>query len=157
MYRPLNVAWLVLGFALVNQAGADELSTNTSATSALRGNTHVAINGAVVSDPWEDYFDPGLASSPAPCGEVCGEACSTDCACDCPTDCNDGLFTHLHHAPGNLVPHTPYCAEPKLYYYFRPYNWRHIPDQIESVLSFGGDPRHPYANREFEGIYEGLE
>ncbi len=62
-----------------------------------------------------------------------------------------------HHAPGDLHPHTPYVAHPQLYYYFRPYNWYHIPEQQESVMSYGGDPRHPYANHEFQGIYQGLE
>jgi len=62
-----------------------------------------------------------------------------------------------HHAPGDLYPHTPYVAHPHFYYYFRPYNWYHIPAQQESVMSYGGDPRHPYANREFQEIYHGLE
>ena len=100
-------------------------------------------------DPWAPC-DAECASSGAcqPSCEPCAPACPTD-------DC----FPPLRpcHAPGDLHPHTPYVAQPKVYYYFRPYQWRHVLQQQESVMSYGGDPRHPYANTEFLGIYEGLE
>jgi hypothetical protein len=53
--------------------------------------------------------------------------------------------------------HFPYIAEPKFYYYFRPYNWFHIPVQQDDVRAFGGDPRHPYDNRIFQSVYEQLD
>lgn len=56
-----------------------------------------------------------------------------------------------------MYPHIPYLAEPKTYYYFRPYNWFHIPRQQAEVLNYGADPRNPYANEVFKNIYEGLE
>jgi hypothetical protein len=52
--------------------------------------------------------------------------------------------------------HYIYFAEPKFYYYFRPYNWFHIPVQQDDVRAFGGDPRHPYDNRVFQSVYDQL-
>jgi len=44
------------------------------------------------------------------------------------------------------------------YYYFRPYNWFHIPDQQQEAANYNGDPRNPYDNRVvFDGLYDGLE
>jgi hypothetical protein len=108
-----------------------------------------------------EFAEPPALNPWAPCNAACAPSGACQPACDpcvpaCPTaDC----FPPLRpcHAPGNLHPHTPYVAHPKLYYYFRPYQWRHVLEQQESVMSYGGDPRHPYANTEFLGIYEGLE
>ena len=62
------------------------------------------------------------------------------------------------HSPGNMTQHIPYVAEPKNYYYFRPYNWFHIPDQQAEAAIYGTDPRNPYDNRVvFDDLYEGLE
>jgi hypothetical protein len=61
------------------------------------------------------------------------------------------------HSPGDMHGHIPYLAMPKNYYYFRPYQWFHIPEQQAEVTSYGGDPRHPYANREFEEVYQEFE
>jgi len=52
--------------------------------------------------------------------------------------------------------HLAYIAEPKFYYYFRPYNWFHIPVQQDDVRAFGGDPRDPYDNRMFQNVYQNL-
>jgi hypothetical protein len=62
------------------------------------------------------------------------------------------------HSPGNMTHHVPYIAVPKNYYYFRPYNWFHIPTQQIEANHYGADPRNVYDNRVvFEGLYEGLE
>ncbi len=58
--------------------------------------------------------------------------------------------------PGNLTGHIPYecCGT---YYYYRPYNWFHIPAQQAEVANYDGDPRNPYDNRPvFDGLYDGL-
>ena len=61
------------------------------------------------------------------------------------------------YSPGNMPQHFPYVAQPKNYYYLRPYNWFHIPDHQNEVTLYGGDPRHPYANNLFKEIYEEIE
>jgi hypothetical protein len=53
----------------------------------------------------------------------------------------------------DMPPHTPYRALPAEYYYFRPYNILHIPAHQEEVITYGEDPRMPYANRVFDDIY----
>jgi hypothetical protein len=61
-----------------------------------------------------------------------------------------------HHSTCDMPQHYIYFAEPKFYYYFRPYNWFHIPVQQDDVRAFGGDPRHPYDNRIFQSVYDQL-
>ncbi len=39
------------------------------------------------------------------------------------------------------------------YYYFRPYNHRHVAEQQQTVAKWGGDPRNPYANEVFRQVY----
>lgn len=74
----------------------------------------------------------------------------------CGLFCDDGLPCPWE-TTCNLVPHTPYYMKPKTYYYFRPYNWAHVWQQSEWAASWGGDPRHPYANEVFERVYRQLE
>jgi hypothetical protein len=147
MNRSLNQFCTLLGIlTLAVSAHADGLWNENSM--ALRAG-HGHANFAPPDSPPLGFCDPGMA---------CGSAsCDTVCPCDCPAECDTACLPRFHCHPGNLVPHTPYCAEPKLYYYFRPYSWHHVEEQVESVLRFGGDPRHPYANREFAEIYRGLE
>lgn len=57
---------------------------------------------------------------------------------------------------GDMPPHIPYIAQPKNYYYFRPYNHTHIPVQQQEVRIYGGDPRHPYDNKVLKNIYDGI-
>lgn len=91
--------------------------------------------------------------------------CSTGCSASCPHCGNSGcaldrLFWHglpnPHRSTCDMPQHYMYYAEPKFYYYFRPYNWFHIPVQQDDVRAFGGDPRHPYDNRIFKSVYEQL-
>jgi hypothetical protein len=156
MTRPLILCWTFWGFLLATGNPLPAEAVRKPSLPALRtGPTQADVVPAIASASRSaDYeanslaelvYEDGVAPQ---CGH--GPACGTpDCCAESP------LSPHV--APGNLVPHTPYLAEPKLYYYFRPYHWRHILEQQESVMRYGGDPRHPYANREFEGIYEGLE
>lgn len=55
--------------------------------------------------------------------------------------------------------HIPYIAEPKNYYYFRPYNWFHIPEHQREVMNHlpPGDPRNPYDARFMQDIYLQIE
>jgi hypothetical protein len=41
-----------------------------------------------------------------------------------------------------------------VYYYFRPYNFVHIPDQQAEGLSWGAGPYHPYSSNVFRRIYQ---
>jgi hypothetical protein len=76
-------------------------------------------------------------------------------------DCDYGLPAgHMPHgwcARGDMYPHYPYMAQPKFYYYFRPYQFFHIPRHQAEVLNYGGDPRNPYDNKIFRNIYDSLE
>lgn len=67
-----------------------------------------------------------------------------------------GGLPNPHRSTCDMPQHHYYFAEPKFYYYFRPYNWFHIPVQQDDVRAFGGDPRHPYDNRVFKSVYEQL-
>jgi hypothetical protein len=54
---------------------------------------------------------------------------------------------------GDMPPHYPYYPEMHGYYYFRPYNYVHVPQQQEFVGSYGGDRRDPYSHELFKVIY----
>ena len=54
---------------------------------------------------------------------------------------------------GDMPPHYAYYPEMHGYYYFRPYNYVHVPQQQEFVGSYGGDRRDPYSNELFKVIY----
>jgi hypothetical protein len=116
---------------------------------------------AVVEGPvYEGGCDGcGGCDSCQSCGGGCGECHTSPCCCK-------KLFYHLFHkgfypspcySPGNMPQHFPYIAAPKNYYYFRPYHWMHIADQQLEVERYGGDPRHPYKNDLFEGVYREIE
>ena len=56
-----------------------------------------------------------------------------------------------------MIPHVAYINPMSSYYYFRPYQFFHVRDQQNEVISYGADPRQPYANLMFPGIYPELE
>lgn len=53
----------------------------------------------------------------------------------------------------DMVQHHVYYPAMHGYYYFRPYNWRTVPRQQAFVVGWGGDPRNPYSNAVFKGVY----
>jgi len=63
----------------------------------------------------------------------------------------------LEHPRCKMPQHHPYYARPQSYYYFRPYNYFHIPLQQAEAASWGGDPRLPYDNSIFKNIYNELQ
>ena len=87
--------------------------------------------------------------------------CTTHMGCGCHGHhcgfwCHHGLPS-TWHAPGNMLPHIPYTAYPKTYYYFRPYNMLHIPQQQERALAWVENPALPYSNKVFDRVYAELE
>jgi hypothetical protein len=116
-------------------------------------------------------FDYGMGSMPGeyPVGEeagYCGDACGAGCAPYVPLWHRCFFWSYWKikglpspwHSPTQLTPHVPYIAEPKDYYYFRPYNWFHVQEHQQEAARYGTDPRNPYDNRiVFDGLYEGLE
>lgn len=109
-----------------------------------------------------------------------GGGCNTGCPSDC-GDCghggkcgHGGLFHGCGlghhggywakhclpspwHAPGNMAPRFPYEAYPHTYYYFRPYNMLHIPQQQEIARGWVDDPGLPYSNGVFAKVYAEYE
>lgn len=58
-----------------------------------------------------------------------------------------------HCAMCDMVQHHAYYPAMHGYYYFSPYNWRIVPRQQAFVACWGGDPRNPYSNAVFKGVY----
>lgn len=83
-----------------------------------------------------------------------------DFCCDPCCSCSSCSLRHGLPCPRqsrcDMPQHLPYMAAPKFYYYFRPYNVLHIPEQQDDVNAFGGDRRHPYDNRVFQKVYQNL-
>lgn len=65
-------------------------------------------------------------------------------------------FKYLH-APRDMVQHLPYDAQPKTYYYFRPYNSYHILLQQRQAMEVGVDPKMPYSNAIFQDVFKKLD
>lgn len=105
--------------------------------------------------------------------DTCG---GNECSCQSAHGCNlcggcsscgyghghGGFYAHHclpspWHAPGNMVPHIPYEALPKTYYYFRPYQMFMIPDQQAQAAGWVENPALPYSNNVFEKVYAELE
>ncbi|PQO42144.1 hypothetical protein [Blastopirellula marina] len=90
------------------------------------------------------------------------QLCSED-TCGCGSGHGHGGFYARHclpspwHAPGNMVPHIPYDAVPKTYYYFRPYQMFMIPDQQAQAASWVKNRSLPYSNQVFDKVYAELE
>jgi hypothetical protein len=75
------------------------------------------------------------------CGRLFGYGCEDGC---CLNTCN-------------MAQHYMYYPTEHGYYYFIPYNYTTIRRHQQAVMRWGGDPRNPYDNTIFEGIYDGLE
>lgn len=76
-------------------------------------------------------------------------------------DCERGYWTGSCfcrcHSTCNMPPRIQYFPEAHGNYYFRPYNHAHIWRQQAIAVSWGADPRNPYSNEIFEGVYERFE
>ncbi|MEX1039626.1 MAG: hypothetical protein WDZ51_03275 [Pirellulaceae bacterium] len=117
-----------------------------------------------------------FSSDTSGCG--CDTGCPSDCGeCGNCGACGHGGLLHgcgglgLHHggywakhclpspwhAPGNMTPRYPYEAYPQTYYYFRPYNMLHIPQQQEIARGWVDDPGLPYSNGVFAKVYAEYE
>jgi len=105
----------------------------------------------------EDYSAPGCGD----CADSCEAGCSHGCGCAAHGFGFNYWGKHClpspWHAPGNMMPHIPYVAYPKTYYYFRPYNMLHIPRQQAQAATWVSNPALPYSNEVFAGVYEELE
>ena len=53
--------------------------------------------------------------------------------------------------------HLTYLAQPKTYYYFRPYNMVHIQRQQQLALDLGQDSAAPYDNTIFTTVFDDME
>lgn len=81
-----------------------------------------------------------------------GIGCGIGCALGCGM-CSDRVSPW--RSPGNMALHTPYEAEPKSYYYFRPYNAIHVARQQDASAEWA-DSRLPYSNAVFQSVYNHL-
>jgi hypothetical protein len=82
---------------------------------------------------------------------------SYGCCDDWMGDVSCKIKYDLCNPPTDMVPHTPYCAEPKTYYYFRPYNWAHVGAMQSHAMSWGVEPATPYSNKLFQDVYSKIE
>jgi hypothetical protein len=60
-------------------------------------------------------------------------------------------------SPCNMPSPYHYYPDSHGYYYFRPYNFTHVPQHQAFVQSYGGDPRNPYSNVIFQDVYLQVE
>ncbi|MBI1246479.1 hypothetical protein GC197_01385 [bacterium] len=115
----------------------------------------------------EDYSMDSTGCGCDTCGCQHAHGCNLGCQSGC---CNGGCGVGGHggfyarhclpspwHAPGNMVPHIPYVAFPKTYYYFRPYNMLMIPRQQAIASAWVKNPQLPYSNGVFKQVFAELE
>lgn len=89
--------------------------------------------------------------------ESAGCACGDGCSGGCDDGCGQLMRYDLRHPPTNMVPHLPYDAQPKTYYYFRPYNWMHIHQHQGEAAIWNAPAGNPYSNKIFQDVYESIE
>ena len=53
-----------------------------------------------------------------------------------------------------MTQHLAYPPACHGWYYFRPYNVRQLPEIQQMTMSWGGDPRNPYADDIFQRVYD---
>ncbi len=153
--------------------GAAPLRKQTSALNIPAPLTAVsdstAINGAATAPittwsqdaplPTSTYYVEGEQvheHGPIHTGTVYGGHCESCGNSGCP---HMARLLHVFRSPGDMPQHIPYIAEPKNYYYFRPYNWFHIVEHQRDVRNYlpPGDVRHPYDTRFLQDIYLQIE
>ncbi len=86
-------------------------------------------------------------------GDSCGGCDDCGGCCHCGPLCRYKALLCPH---GNCGPHFPYEQQPKTYYYFRPYNYRHIAEHQDEAEAWGADRKMPYSNAVFQEVYADL-
>ncbi|PQO27542.1 hypothetical protein C5Y96_18610 [Blastopirellula marina] len=140
-----------------------------------------SMNESTISSSYnaEADYTVGSCGCDTSCESSCDSGCNS-CGCHkahgCNLGCQGGCHGGCHgcghghggfyarhclpspwHAPGNMTPHIPYVAYPKTYYYFRPYNMLHIPDQQARASAWVENAALPYSNGIFDKVYAELE
>ena len=85
------------------------------------------------------------------------ETCERVGSCGCGVSGGHGFWCRWFHGTCDMPQHHAYFPPMHGYYYFRPYHPGHVSRQQQFMTQFGGDPRHPYANRLFKKIYAEYE
>jgi len=136
-----------------DSATYSEASSMTNTTSANYVESNVC-GSCGLSQP-DCACNVGCATQSC-CNSGC---CNNGCCCD-DDDCIECKHPSDHcrhwytcHSMCDMNPHYPYPARIHGYYYFRPYNYTNVLEDIEMITTLGGDPRYPYATSMFEGIY----
>lgn len=82
-----------------------------------------------------------------PCGDACGWAYP-------PRPTPWYYWWQTYHGRGI---HYAYLPPVPGWYYFRPYSLGQLRTQQRAVQDWGGDPRNPYSNVEFQSVYPRFE
>ncbi len=151
-HAPLRKQTSVLNVPTSASPIGDDTGLTTAAPVTMWSQTEPA--------PTATYYLEG--SEPADAGHAhYGGGYCADCDAGCRAfGCRHiARLLHIFPSPGDMPMHIPYIAEPKNYYYFRPYNWFHIPEQQREVMMHTppGDPRNPYDTRFMQDIYLQME
>ena len=100
---------------------------------------------------YDSCFPPVCGKSTVdPCSSGDTTGCIRQSLCDC---CSE---RYKCRSTCNMYPHYPYFPAFHGYYYFRPYNYSHVPVQKDIALAFGEDPTAPYAGALFDRLYAEL-
>ena len=79
---------------------------------------------------------------------------------DCGPTCRsfrESKHCHDIKPVGDLFPHYPYMAAPKMYYYFRPYNGDLVRPLAHQATLQGAHEKAPFSNALFQDVYREVE
>ncbi len=110
-----------------------------------------------VPPPVPPQADTGDGSSTGDCNSGCGAGGGYPYGPMRRSALVRGWYVPFWHSPGDMPQHYPYFPNAHGYYYYRPYNVIHIPQQQEMINRWGLDPRNTMDNRFFERIYQEQE
>ena len=95
------------------------------------------------------------ADAPAEPCDASGE-CETCNECEICDEC-ETCQECRQVGPPIMEPHLGYIAEPKTYYYFRPYNYHHIFTHKDQAMQMNIKHHAPYDNSIFKNVYQKLK
>lgn len=159
----MNASTLLVGLILLGapqdpvviRVARPTLQQDTIVGGGVQGTVEAAppvLSSEMILQDGEMLAEDGMSISDMNFGG-CDSCCGT-----CNECCRPSLMLFdLRHPPRNMIPHLPYDAQPKTYYYFRPYNWMHIHQHQGDAAAWEASPGNPYSNKVFKDLYRMIE
>lgn len=113
------------------QRGASDCSPTASTCRSANSDCHEAGNGSCLLS-------------------ICNKQCDGCCCCTL-------VQYDLKNPPTDMMPPLDCETTHRTYYYFAPYNWRHVLEHQCEASQWNANRGNPYSNRIFQSVYDSVE